>query len=798
MKLNFKTIPQELAAAPQWILWRSEERGGKKTKVPYQVNGTLAQSNNKRTWSTFSAVKHAFETSGEYDGIGFMFSKEDPFIGIDIDGCVVDGKLSTMAEEVAELISSYTEMSPSEKGIHIIVKGELPEYIAGTGKKNPELGLEVYRHGRYFTFTGNHLSGTDRSVEERTEEIQILFDKYFVEKKKLTGKGVKVQRSSEISSLSNSELWVRMFKSKNGGSIQDLYNGHLINGDHSSSDLALCNHLAFWTDKDPSKMDSLFRESALYREKWDKRHSSDGRTYGEMTIDNAIETTSSTISEFQPEKPFEIYISKETEEEISDEVAEKPETPFFHLTELGNAERITFYNGHNIRYCNELEWLIWNGKYWQEDSKREIEQIAAKTFRALYRESRDSDDESRKKQLWEWAKKCERRSVRINSILDARPMVSVEKSEFDSHKYLYNCENGVIDLKTGKLLPHDRELLLTKMSKVSYDPEAECPNWTTFLNSIFKDSEGNTNFELINFLQKAVGYTLTGDISEQVMFFLYGTGRNGKSTFINTIQTLLGDYGRQTNSDTFIKKKNENPINNDIARLDGARFVSAVESEEGQQLSESLVKQITGGEKMSARFLRQEFFEFTPEFKVFFTTNHKPIIKNNDEGIWRRIRLVPFTVTIPKEQIDKHLPEKIAAEMSGILRWAVEGCLKWQSEGLGEPAAVVEATETYRQDMDILGPYFEENCIIHVNANTEAKKLYEDYKRWCYENDEMELKNRQFYRQLETRGYKKFRGVANKVFFDGIGLKSEKSYLKNDSVTFSNSDNVTRINRKRL
>ncbi|MEC1197638.1 phage/plasmid primase, P4 family, partial [Bacillus paralicheniformis] len=237
-------------------------------------------------------------------------------------------------------------------------------------------------------------------------------------------------------------------------------------------------------------------------------------------------------------------------------------------------------------------------------------------------------------------------------------------------------------------LPHDRDLLFTKISPIAYQSDADCPNWKAFLESIFIDDRGAPNYEIIDFMQKAIGYSLTGDTTEQVMFFLFGNGRNGKSTFINTVQHLFGDYGRQTNSDTFIKKKNDSAINNDIARLDGARFVSAVESEEGQQLSESLVKQITGGEKMSARFLRQEYFEFTPEFKVFFTTNHKPIVKGSDEGIWRRIRLIPFTVTIPKEKVDKKLPQKLAAEMPGILRWAAEGCLKWQKEGLGEPEAI--------------------------------------------------------------------------------------------------------------
>ncbi|ALV02210.1 DNA primase [Bacillus siamensis] len=804
---DFKNIPQELKNAPQWILWRSEERNGKKTKVPYQIDGSMAQSSNKRTWSTFATIMKFFNEQ-EYDGIGFMFSKDDPFIGIDIDHCVNDGVLSPFAQEIIQTISSYTEYSPSGEGVHIIAKGKLPLRGPGTGRKNIDKGLEVYRHGRYFTFTGSSLN--IGPVQERSEEIKTIFDKYLTEKEEARPASTRSQPESDMSNLSNKEIWERMFNSKNGKSIQDLFNGQLVNGDHSSTDMALCNHLAFWTDKDASKMDSMFRESNLFREKWDRQHSADGATYGEMTIAAAIYSTGSTISDLmeQQEKPYEVYFSQPSAAQVEDteEIIDTP--PTFHLTELGNAERIVYYHGKNIRYCNELEWLIWNGKMWQEDSKRKIEAITAQTLRAIYGEAQATEDGYKKKQLNDWAKKCERRNIRMNSILDTRPMVSVRKQELDSHKYLFNCENGVIDLKTGDLLPHDRDLLFTKISPVAYEKDADCPNWKAFMESIFIDEEGNPNYEIIEFLQKAIGYSLTGETTEQVMFFLFGNGRNGKSTFINTVQQLLGDYGRQTNSDTFIKKKNDSSINNDIARLDGARFVSAVESEEGQQLSESLVKQITGGEKMSARFLRQEYFEFTPEFKVFFTTNHKPIVKGSDEGIWRRIRLVPFTVTIPKEKVDKKLPQKLAAEMPGILRWAVEGCLKWQKEGLTEPEDIRKATEGYREDMDILGPYMEERCILHPTTKVEAKELYKDYKDWCFENDEIELKNRAFYRQLEIRGFKKYRGNYNKNYFDGIGLIKENRDLykqlnlfkhdQNKSDLKSNKNNVTSIQRKKL
>lgn len=797
MRYNFNQIPQELKNTPHWILWRSEVRNGKKTKVPYQINGEMAQSNNKITWSTFPTIIKFYEQGG-YDGIGFMFSKDDPFVGIDIDHCIQEGALTDLAEDVIETLNSYTEYSPSGDGIHIIAKGTLPLKGPGTGRKNVDLGLEVYRHGRYFTFTGDCLE--QKNVEDRTEEFKVLFDKYLKEKQQPERKVNTVSSDREdVSNLPNSELWERMFNSRNGGSIKDLFQGILINGDHSSTDMALCNHLAFWTDKDPVKMDSMFRESALLRDKWDKIHHSDGSTYGQKTIEMAILSTPSTIADYEPpqEKPYEIYISDgistiEDTEEIIDEV------PKFHLTELGNAERITYYHGKNIRHCNELEWLIWNGKQWNEDSKRQIEALTAQTLRGLYQEAEQEKNEKLSKQLYSWAKKCEKRSIRVSSILDIRPMVSVKKKELDSHSLLFNCENGVVDLKTGELLPHDRELLITKISPIEYDRNAKCPNWISFLEGIFLTPAGEPDHELIEFIQRAIGYSLTGETKEQVMFFLFGNGRNGKSTFINVIQDLMGDYGRQTNSDTFIKKKNDSGINNDVARLDGARFVSAVESEEGQQLAESLVKQITGGEKMSARFLRQEYFEFTPQFKVFFTTNHKPIIKNNDEGIWRRVRLVPFTVTIPEDKIDYDLPTKLREEMPGVFRWAVEGCLKWLASGLGESTAIKKATNDYREDMDILGPFFEEKCVVHKNAKVEAKRLYTLYKEWCFKNDEMEIKNRPFYRQLETRGFKKKRGTGNKFFFHGIGVAGEQYHLHLEEVTKSNSDNVTNINRKRV
>lgn len=779
---NFNDIPTELKNLPQWIVWKMETRNNKSTKVPYQITGDPAQSNNRRTWSTFqTAVKTYWEK--EYDGIGFMFSRQDTYVGIDIDKCVVDEMPNQFASEVIDLMDSYTEFSPSGKGIHIIVKGNLPQNILGTGKKSTKYGLEVYSYGRYFTFTGNKENSND--VLERTDELAELFEKYFPDEPSLPStddvEDIKSQR------FSNDELWQKMFRSVSGDEIKSMHDGNIIktdmhgNPDHSATDIAICNHLAFWTAKNSTQMDAMFRETGLMRDKWDKVHHSSGETYGERTINMAIASTSSTILDGFDDG-YSISITPSTDDVFVDKSRK------FMCTELGNAERIANDYGNVIRHVGDAGWYVWDGKRWKEDRKREIEKITAKVLRKLFK----SDNEFEQK----WAKQCEKRAIRMNSIKDMIPLVPAEREEFDNHPYLFNVSNGVIDLKTGELLQHDRNYMITKISNVEYDKNAKCPEWVAFLESIFKLPTGETDHEVIDFMQRAIGYSLTGDISEQLMFFLFGSGRNGKSTFINTVQNLMGDYGRQTNSETFIKKNNDSSINNDIARLVGSRFVSAIESEEGQQLSESLVKQITGGERISARFLRQEFFEFTPEFKVFFTTNHKPIIKGIDEGIWRRIKLIPFSVTIPKESIDKKLPEKLSFEAAGILNWMIEGCLKWQKMGLNNPTSIALATDKYKEDMDIIEPFVFEKCFINPLAKIEAKILFSAYEKWCYENGEFALKNRTFYRLLETRNLKRERGSGNKIYIFGIGLNEESyKYLQNAvTETSKNEKEVTKSN----
>ena len=281
--------------------------------------------------------------------------------------------------------------------------------------------------------------------------------------------------------------------------------------------------------------------------------------------------------------------------------------------------------------------------------------------------------------------------------------------------------------------------------------------------------------DLIAYLQRLVGYTLTGLTGEQMMAIPYGSGANGKSTLLETIAGLLGDYAQQTPSETLVATKNRG-IPNDLARLRGARFVSAVETGEGNRLAESLVKQMTGGDRIAARFLYQEVFEFTPAFKLFLATNHKPVIRGTDAAIWRRIHLIPFDVTIPEAERDPNLKAKLAAEASGILNWALEGCRTWQREGLQPPTEVRAATAEYRGEMDVLAAFLEDQCVEQAGAKVQSSKLYAAYKTWCDENGEYAVSNKAFSLRLRERGVENMRKSSG-MHWLGLGLLADPSRL---------------------
>ncbi len=447
---------------------------------------------------------------------------------------------------------------------------------------------------------------------------------------------------------------------------------------------------------------------------------------------------------------------------------ERPERP---RTDLGNAERLVRLFGDRIRFVPQWGWLVWDGKRWARDNgNQRITELAEETVRQIYREAAEANDPDERAKLAKWAIASESRQ-RIAAMIDlAAPMCLAFPDDFDADDWLLNLENGVLNLRTFEFMPHNPNLRLTKLAPVTYNPNADCPKWKAFLQRIF-----NNNERLIRFVQRAVGYSLTGSTREQCLFFLYGTGANGKSTFLEVIRALLGDYTVTAEFSTFVADR-KSSVRNDIARLHSARLVTAIEVGEGKRFAEELIKTLTGGDTVAARFLYREFFEFKPRFKVWLAANYKPEIRGTDYAIWRRIRLVPFTVTIPPEEQIPDLADQLKEELSGILNWALEGLRDWLANGLQPPPEVTEATEAYRAEMDIVGLFVQDACVTDPKAVTPSKTLYEAFREWCAENGYEPFGQTAFGRRLAAKGFSHGRayieGRLRRCWF-GIRLRSD-------------------------
>ncbi|HMB02696.1 MAG TPA: phage/plasmid primase, P4 family, partial [Isosphaeraceae bacterium] len=434
-----------------------------------------------------------------------------------------------------------------------------------------------------------------------------------------------------------------------------------------------------------------------------------------------------------------------------------PEDFPINRTDLGNARRLIKRHGATLRYCPPWgSWLVWDGRRWQEDVTGQVARLAKQTVRAIGAEAAEADDDGEAKALLQWALKSEAKR-QIDALIGlawSEPGVPVEPGQLNTDPMLLNVANGTLDLRTGALRPHRPEDLITKLAPVAYDPEAACPRWDAFLRRILDDDA-----DLIRFVQRALGYALTGSVAEHVLFFLYGTGRNGKSTLLNVILALLGDYATTVDAGLLAAKRDQDHPTG-LTDLDGRRFVPTAEVEDGKRLAEALVKKLTGGERIKARRMRADHYEFEPAHKIFLAANHKPEIKGTDEGIWSRIRLIEFRVFIPPEDRIKDFDKALIAEEGpGILAWLVRGCLDWQRVGLAEPPAVARATAGYRAEMDALGDFLEDRCdrpddpALQARARALTSTLYHAYVEWSRDNGLEPLSARRFGSEMERRGF---------------------------------------------
>ena len=418
-----------------------------------------------------------------------------------------------------------------------------------------------------------------------------------------------------------------------------------------------------------------------------------------------------------------------------------------------------YLQGKALHCFDDKHWYLWNGQRWQKDKQNQII-LNAEAFVQLAAKmviDEGEPDIARRILGFMSAQKLD------NLVKLAKPRLAVNLTDFDSDPMQLCVGNGVIDLATGKLLEPNPAMRHSKMAGVSYDAQASCPRFMQFLTDIFPDDP-----ELLEYVQKVAGYALTGSTKEQCLFMLLGGGANGKSTLVSLLTKLMGDYAANTAASTLMASSN-NQLGDDLIRLAGARLVTAAETEHGQRFAEAKIKSFTGGDMISARPLYGEWVDFIPVGKILLTTNNRPEIRGSDDGIWRRIREIPFNRQFTEAEQDKELMTTLTQELPGILNWAIEGCLRWQSEGLIAPQSVTASVTEYRTEMDTVCSFVAEECIIAPHERIQVGSLCQQYSNWCRSSSKQPQTKVQFGKSLTDQGYKQIRD-SNGRYWQGLSI----------------------------
>jgi putative DNA primase/helicase len=552
--------------------------------------------------------------------------------------------------------------------------------------------------------------------------------------------------------------------------------------------------LAFWTRKDQARMDRLFRQSALSDHdvtKWDRLQS--GSTWGALEIKKACEICANV---YDPQAGLRKKDDKYTLL-ISGEAKERSDlfSLGYSLNDAGNGQRLIDCHGKDIRFVKTWDkWLTWTGAYWAEDPTQvEIGRLSASVPRTLNEEADAMEagaevikteleaaglsminvkmgmiPPEHKKRVQEMSRLSNMSAAyrkfavqsgnrqRIVGLISAARSgetqdgrIAISHEILDKDKFLFNAANGTLNLKTGNLKSFSRDDFMTKCISTEYHHTATCPAWLAFLDRIFLSDE-----EIINYVQTALGYSLTGNVNESCIFLLNGDERNGKSTFLEIARRVMGTYSGNVPVQVFALKHGDKGENRELAMLAGKRFITSAEPGADMRLDESLVKSITGGDPISCRKMREDMWCYTPEFKVWLCMNKLPVIRGTDLGIWSRIRIIPFNFTIPENERDPRFAEKLfQEEAEGILAWIVAGCLRYMREGLKTPEKVKIAVNEYRAEQDVLGAFFADCCTFGKDHYVDKNKLYQEYESWAKANNERVMTTNQFSREMKSRGF---------------------------------------------
>lgn len=765
MPVNFVNIPDALKQSASFCVWKLEKKSGRPTKVPYNPRtGNMAKTNDPSTFADFKTAMKAYAIGG-WDGIGYRVSEG---IGaIDIDHCIrEDGSLNDVAASILGIFSSaYFERSPSGTGLRGFFKLS-PDFAYDKTVyyiNNRKHGLEVYLPGttnRFVTVTGDMFRpGT---VTQDDAALQNALDTFMKRSTRMTAKSIEAS-----SYLDDDGVIAHALASESGDKFKALYEGNWEEGydSQSDADMAFVSMLCFWCGNVEEQIDRIFRSSGLMRDKWDRK--TGDATYGQITIRNAVATNSAIYTPIQDSSAEDDFDALDDDEEGTEEHASfrpdmsritltldemQPHTnPRYQRDEIGIGNAFADYFKPIARFNGDRNvWYVYDGKVWQPDENAlAVAELAKHLADLLYTFALQIRDEDTRNRYIKRVQKLQMRKNRKTMVEDAKSVHPIRMSAFDANVYLLNLENGTLDLRTLEFHEHDPKDFITKISHITYDPNASCPRWIQFVDEVMVGRKA-----VGRYLQKAIGYSLSGDTSLECLFIMFGpTTRNGKTTTIETILRVMGEYGRSAKPDmlaTNYFRGQSNGSSDDVARLAGARFVGISEMEQKLTINASLTKQLTGNGSITARFLYEGYFEFHMQAKIFIDTNHLPNVTDRTLFESGRLKIIPFTRHFEDHEQDKTLKTTLMQpeNLSGILNWCIEGYRLYKTEGLDEPEEVRTATEEYRVESDRIAQFMQQCLRKEKGSEIKASAVYSHYKTWCSDNGCKYESSQNFYKRL--------------------------------------------------
>ena len=747
--MNLNQMPQELKAINQWLLVKLvKKQNGKYDKVPIGLRNGQAHplSWNKQTnHLSFEKVEGLLtkelkldETKRRFDGAGLVLSGTD-FMCVDLDHVYEGNQLKPFAIEILDGLTGFVERSVSKNGLHIFVKRKGWDQGTKRVKFEDGSGIDVLCESTYVMVTGDRTDDSNNSidVEQDFTVLKTWCARLNDSKKPINQqqKEIPFDHNLPVAGWTPDRIRQEIFPRLKDFEDRDSWR-----------DVAFALHHQTEGSQDGLE---LFHEYSSRLE----------HLYKPQEVDDLWKSIKLDPKKLNKTFRWLLYL-------VRQEIVQGRSTL---LGDLDNARDFrAMFEGEFLFCHSNKKWLRFTGLRWEWCHKGEEVGAAKEVAQSLIEKAAELfkiDPNSASAKAWQALARSARNNGRILAMLElaaSEPGMSIANiSELDSQPMLLGTQNGVFDLKAMRFLPPDPQLLISRQVNARFNRAANCPVWLNFLDETFLGDQ-----DLIDYVQKAFGYSLTGVVSEEVLHFCFGQGKNGKSVMANVIVKIMGDYVQTANFDLLALK--ESSATNDIARLAGARLVMANETRENERLDDQKLKMLVSTEKLTARFMYGEFFEFWPQFKIWLRGNYKPIVTDSSEGAWRRLRLIPFEHQVPTEKTDYRLEEKLLAEKDGILAWMIDGCHKWQQKGLKPPSRIVDASNDYRDESDLLGEFLADYCQMGPGLEDHQKVVFSAYRSWCNEIGTKCSIQHSFTRKLGSRGIntrrKKENGEVSRLY----------------------------------